>query len=111
MRPASSALATHGKPLRIVDYVSRLMPQEDRRVLSTADGQASLVLDCGGKKPKLESVSIAQWTIANFRIFHELMSQGRLSTPLAVREYLMYSIKLLELASKYTWPSILKYDD
>ena len=39
------------------------------------------------------------------------MSQGRLSTPLAVREYLMYSIKLLELASKYTWPSILKYDD
>ena len=111
LRPASSTVATHGKPLRIVDFISRLMPQEDRRVLSTADGQASLILDCGSKKPKLESISIAQWSIANFRIFNELLSRGRLSTPLAVREYLSYSIKVLELASKYTWPSILKYDD
>ena len=111
LRPASSAISTHGKPLRIPDYVSRLMPQEDRRVLSTADGQASFVLECGTKKPKLDSISLSQWNTANYRIFNELISRGRLSTPLAVREYLSYSIKIMELTSKYTWSSILKYDD
>ena len=111
LRPASVSTSTHGKPLRIIDYVSRLMPQEDRRVLSTADGQSSLILDCGSKKPKLESVSISQWSIANLRIFNELLTRGSLSTPLSMREYLSYCIKVLELASKYTWQSILKYDD
>ena len=111
LRPASASTSTHGKPLRIIDYVSRLMPQEDRRVLSTADGQSSLILDCGSKKPKLESVSISQWSIANLRIFNELLTRGSLSTPLSMQEYLSYSIKVLELASKYTWQSILKYDD
>ena len=111
LRPAASTITSHGKPCRIVDYVSRLLPQDDRRVLSSEDGQARLVLDCGTKKVKLESVTIAQWNIANLRIFHHLINLGRLSTPTAVREYLAYSVKILELSTKFSWSSVLRYDD
>ena len=111
LRPAASTITSHGKPCRIVDYVSRLLPQDDRRVLSSEDGQARLVLDCGTKKVKLESVTIAQWNIANLRIFHHLINLGRLSTPTAVREYLAYTVKILELSTKFSWSSVLRYDD
>ena len=40
LRPAASTITSHGKPCRIVDYVSRLLPQDDRRVLSSEDEQA-----------------------------------------------------------------------
>ena len=56
--------------------VSRLLPQDDRRLLSSEAGHARLILDCGTEKVKLESVTIAQWNIANLGIFYHLVNLG-----------------------------------
>ena len=41
----------------------------------------------------------------------ELLTSNRLHTAADLRDYLSYSIKIFELARKYTWESVLKYDD
>lgn len=112
LRPALSSNTGNGKPLRIVDFVSRLRPVEQEKVISTDPGsQTTLMLAIGNKKPRLESLSMEQYNIANLRIFYELLSSARLPTSSDLRDYLSYSIKILELARKYTWESVLKYDD
>lgn len=110
LRPTRTNDITRGKPLRIVDFVSRIRPAEDEKVLSY-DNNCKLALILQDSKPKLSSVTIEQFNIANLRIFYELLFSGKLSTLLDVQEYLSYAIKVLELATKYTWQSVLQYDD
>ena len=112
LRPSRSSDTGQGKPLRVVDFVSRLCPVEEEKVISTDSGYTTkLMLSFGGNKVKLESITIEQFNIANLRIFYELLSSNKLPTSDDLRDYLSYSIKVLELARKYTWESVLKYDD
>ena len=110
LRPTRTNDITRGKALRIVDFVSRIRPAEDEKVLSY-DNNCKLALILQDSKRKLSSVSIEQYSIANLRVFYELLFSGKLSTLLHVQEYLSYAIKILELATKYTWQSVLQYDD
>ena len=110
LRPQTNCSTSQGKPLRVIDFVLRLVPHEEERVISS-DNQAKLTLTLGRKRPKLESITMADYNIANVRIFYELLCSNRLPTPSDIRDYLSYSVKILELSKKYTWTSVLKYDD
>ena len=110
LRPTRANHITKGKTLRIVDFVSRIRPSEDEKVLSY-DDNCKLTLTLQDSKPKLSSVTIEQFNIANLRIFHELIFSGKITTLLDIQDYLSYSIKVLEMATKYTWESVLLYDD
>ena len=46
-----------------------------------------------------------------YGFFDEFLFSGKLSTIRDIQEYLSYAIKILELANKYTWVSVLLYDD
>ena len=70
-----------------------------------------LVVAYGQQRPRLESVTLTQWVIANTRIFHTLLFANKLPTPRDVKEYLAYTVKVMELAGKYEWVSVLKFDD
>ena len=95
----------NGKPLLIPEYVSRVVRFEEENILSA---DSKLLLTVGNKKPTLSSVSVEQdIQIANLRIFFELLSLNCLPTLADVREYLSYSIKIYELAKKYSWGSVL----
>ena len=112
LRPSRSSDTGQGKPLRIVDFVSRLCPIEEEKIISTDAGSATkLLLSIGRNKMKIENVTIEQFNIANLRIFYELLTSNKLPTAADIRDYLSYSIKILELARKYTWESVLRYDD
>lgn len=112
LRPTRSVVTSCGKPLRIVDFISRLIPNEEERLLSTDNGtDTRLVLSLGSKVPKLSSVTLEQYSIANIRIFYELLSSNRLLTLSDIRDYLSYSVKVYELTRKFTWESVLRYDD
>ena len=110
LRPSRSSSNSQGKALRIPDFVSRLTPQDDEKIISS-DDSARLTLTLGSKKPKLESITMADFSIANIRIFYELLTSNRLPTPDDLRDYLSYSVKIFELGKKFTWSSVLKYDD
>ena len=101
---------TRGKPLRIIDFVSRARPTEEEKILSY-DRNCKLSFILNDSKPKLKNVTVEQFSIANLRIFYELLFSKKLGTMQEVREYLSYSVKILELATKYSWESVLLYDD
>ena len=59
------------KALRIIDLVSDIIPHEDERMIGNdAGGSTRLIVKYGKRKPKLESVTVAQWTVVNTRIMH-----------------------------------------
>ena len=68
----------------------------------------------GGKR-KLENVSPAQWTVANSKILAEIIASvddvevGLLRNIL--NDYLSYTVKIGELATRFTWASVMYYDD
>ena len=107
LKPAQ--LAKGEKILRIVDFIDKIVSNSEDRTLSDL-GTTKPVISSGPKKPKLESVSIAQWVVGNSRIFHQLLSSGKLPSPQDVQHYLAYTVKIMELSAKFSWPSVLRYD-
>ena len=75
------------------------------------DNNCKLTLTIQDRKPELSSVTVEQFNIANLRIFYEFLFSGKLSTLRDIQEYLSYAIKILELDNKFTWESVLLYDD
>lgn len=75
LRPTKSTDNGQGKPLRIVDFVSRLRPTEEEKIITTDSGsKTTLLLSVGNKKPNLENISVEEFNIANIRIFYELLT-------------------------------------
>ena len=109
LKPAQ--LAKGERILHIVDFINKIVvPNIDERTISEV-GLTKLMVSYGPKKPKLDSVSLAQWVIGNTRIFFTLLQLGKLPSPMDVQHYLAYTVKIMELSSKFTWASVLKYDD
>ena len=108
LKPAQ--LAKGERVLRIVDFVDKIVTNTEDRTISDL-GNTKLVISSGPKKPKLESLSIAQWVVGNTRIFHSLLSSGKLPSAQDVQHYLACTVKIMELSSKFSWPSVLQYDD
>ncbi|KAL9952390.1 hypothetical protein ACROYT_G039640 [Oculina patagonica] len=96
--------------LRIIDFIDKLVPNTDEHTISEV-GSTKLLVSFGTKKPKLDSISLAQWVIGNTRIFHTLLQLGKLPSQEDVQHYLAYTVKVMELSTRFTWASVLKYDD
>ena len=107
---APAAVPLGEKVLRIVYFISSLVPKETEQTLSDMGG-SRLLISYGQQRPRLESVSLSQWVVANTRIFHSLLFSCKLPTSRDVRDYLAYTVKIMELAGKYEWTSVLKFDD
>ena len=100
------------KALRIIDFVNDIIPHEDERMIGNdAGGSTRLLVKYGKRKPKLESVTVAQWTVANTRIMHRLISSKQLVSYDDIKSYLAYTVKVMQLCTRYTWVSILRFDD
>ena len=62
------------------------------------------------RRPKLSEVSLSEFNIANTRILFRLIETGQLPTFSDLKDYLVYSVKINQLASKFSWQKVLKYD-
>ena len=102
------------RPLLIPDFISclPLVLQEDKETVLGTSGDARIVLKTAqDKKLPLDKISFPQWSAANFRIMHTLMSDGSLSSTQDILHYIMYSSKISELAKCYPLPKVMQYDD
>ena len=105
-------MGIHGaqKPYHdIVDFLPRRspydIPDESKAVIHTRD-DGSLVVDTNaGKEKTLEKVTWQQWTEANTHIMAALMNEG-----VDPHQYMTYTVIVSQLAQKYEWSSVLKYD-
>lgn len=94
--------------LDVLDFINFVPPLQEKCVLE-ADGIEMLVRNVGNKRPKLEDVSIEEWTLGNVRIMHELYNDGKLSD-CGLKDYMSYTAKICELFRAFDRPSVLQYD-
>ena len=90
----------------IADFVAKDSVCEDV-VAGTHDGTHIVVKS--GSKPKLDNITLSQWSIANLAILYVLLGEGKL-LPDDILDYLSYSTKVYELTQRYENTSVYLYD-
>ena len=107
LRPAQ--LPKGEKVLRIIDFIT-IIPCEEERTISDG-GNTELIVSYGPKKPKSEQVTLPQWVISNTRIFYNLILSKKLTSLEDIQNHLAYTVKIMELSTRFQWTSVLRYDD
>lgn len=90
----------------IVDFVSGNVEEE---IIVGGSGSHQVIVKSGPKKPKLENVSLAQWTVANLAILYKLQGENKLTSE-GILDYLSYTTKICQLVQRYSLVSVLLYD-
>ncbi len=116
-RRPSGAYAMHldrqnGKPdyYSIVDHLPGSVGLFHESKVAGGNGEPELFLRSGLQR-KLARVTPHEWNCANVMILDKLLKKGALGSHRGLREYLNYTFVINELAGRYTWESVLKYDD
>ena len=76
---APAAVPQGERVLQIVDFLSNIVSKESEKTLTDLGG-SHLVISYGQQRPRLESVTLSQWVVANTQIFHNLLSANKLPT-------------------------------
>ena len=97
----SSASAYHD----IVDFVGKDTIEETVVAGMHEGGQ---VIIKSGVKPKLESLTLSQWSIANLAILYTLVGEGKLEGN-RILDYLSYTTKIYQLTQRYENVSVYFY--
>ena len=90
----------------ICDFVPHSL---DEDLVVGGQGEQQLVIKSGPKKPKLESLTLSQWSIANLAILYKLVNEGKLVGP-SLMDYLSYTTKVYQLVQRFSLVSVLLYD-
>jgi hypothetical protein len=98
----------HSDYRSIPSFVPTTASVEEEEVV-LGDG---VTLKLKNSKPKLENLTPAQWIIGSVRILADIIS----NTPApdlrqTVLDYLSHTAKMGELATRYTWASVITLDD
>ena len=69
-------------------------------MVSSGPSGAEFVWRTGSSKPKLSSLTMPQWSVANLAILSRLQDEGRLdATP--TLDYLSYTMRIYQLLQRY----------
>ena len=90
----------------ICDFVPQAV---DEDLVVGGHGDQQLVIKTGPKKPKLESLTLSQWSVANLAILYRLVNEGKLVGP-NLMDYLSYTTKVYQLVQRFSLSSVLLYD-
>lgn len=90
----------------ITEFVTGNMEEE---IVVGGNGAQQVVLKSGPKKPKIESVTLAQWSVANLAILYRLLGDGKLNAT-NILDYLSYTTKICQLVQRFNLVSVLLYD-
>ena len=89
----------------VTEFVTGNIEEE---IVVGGNGSQQVILKSGPKKPKLESVTLAQWSVANLAILYRLLGEGKLEAP-NIMDYLSYTTKICQLVQKFNLVSVLMY--
>ena len=104
---ARSVKAVHITEFLTDDAKRRRSPRSSFRIQSAgSDGTCTILQD---EDTSYGGITIDQWGGANCRLMNFLLASGRLQR-CDIEFYLAYTTKIFDFASKYTWASVLNYD-
>jgi hypothetical protein len=93
----------------IVDFVdNHIYNAQSERVLSTGD-EFEIVCRAGSRKPRLEQLTISQWSLANLAILYRLVEEGSLSSS-EILDYLSHTSQIYSLIASHELVSVYQYD-
>lgn len=104
-----SAAASGKSALSYYDITEFVAEKYEEEIVVGDNGSQRLVLKSGPQKPRLESVTLAQWSVANLAILYKLLGDARLNAG-NILDYLSYTTKICQLVQKYSLVSVLLYD-
>ena len=90
----------------ICDFVQGTVEEE---TIISEQGVQQLVFKSGPKKPRLENLTLSQWSIANLAILYKLSGENKLGGP-SMLDYLSYTTKVYQLVQRFSLMSVLLYD-
>ena len=90
----------------VCDFVPHSLDEE---LVVGGQGEHQVVIKSGPKKPKLESLTLSQWSIANLAILYKLVNEGKLVGP-SLMDYLSYTTKVYQLIQRFSLVSVLLFD-
>ncbi|CAC5422626.1 unnamed protein product [Mytilus coruscus] len=93
----------------IVDFVQSSGGFFDEEKLISKSDCGQLVFKSGPSKPKLETVTMCQWSMANLAILHKLLGEGLLDQG-QVLDYLSYTTRIYQLITSHDMVSVFFYD-
>jgi len=102
-----SLASTKSNCYEIVDFVDAGANLSEK-VLGIGDDY-ELVCRSGNKKPKLESLSMAQWSAANLAILYKLVQEGSLEVA-NIFDYLSHTSLVYKLLDTHEMTSVFFYD-
>lgn len=88
------------------DFVSNAIEEE---IVVGGNGTQQVIVKSGPRKPKLENVTLAQWSVANLVILYRLVAESKLHAG-NILDYLSYTTKICQLVQRFTLLSVLMYD-
>ena len=94
----------------IVDFVDVTYSAAER-VLSAGTGPEEFEIVCrsGSRKPKLEGLTISQWSLANIAILYKMFEEGSIKLE-EVFDYLSYTSHIYSLIGTHELVSVYLYD-
>ncbi|CAG2211242.1 unnamed protein product [Mytilus edulis] len=93
----------------ITDFVNvHMSGTSEEKLISDASG-GQLIFKSGPVKPKLESLSLCQWSSANLSIMYKLLSSGDLPQT-QLLDYLSYTARIYNLVASCDMVSGFFYD-
>lgn len=90
----------------ITDFICNTIEEE---IVVGGNGSQQVVVKSGPRKPKLENVTLSQWSVANLAILYRLVAESKLHAG-NILDYLSYTTKICQLVQRYTLVSVLMYD-
>ena len=90
----------------ICDFVQCSIEEE---TIIGGQGDQQIVVKSGPRKPKLENLTLSQWSIANLAILYKLQWENKLGGD-SILDYLSYTTKVYQLVQCFSLPSVLLYD-
>ena len=92
--------------LDICDFIPNAVEEE---LVIGGQGDQQVIVKSGPKKPKLENITLSQWSIANLAILYKLAGEGKLMGE-NLMDYLSYTTKEYQLVQRFSLISVLLYD-
>lgn len=92
--------------LDICDFVQSSVEEE---LVLGGQGDQQIIVKSGPKKPRLENLTLSQWSVANLSILYKLVSENKLIGT-AMMDYLSYTTKVYQLVQRFSLVSVLLYD-
>ncbi|CAC5376942.1 unnamed protein product [Mytilus coruscus] len=84
------------------------LTESEEKLVSEASG-GKLVFKSGPAKPKLETLTVTQWSMANLSIMHKLLAVGDLASSQVI-DYLSYTMRVYLFLSSCELVSVLFFD-